>query len=39
LGFAERAIVLALPAQNGDFRNWQDIRAWAAGIVDDLHSS
>ena len=29
LGFAEKAIVLALRAPEGDFRNWEDIRRWA----------
>ncbi len=39
LGFTEKAIVLALRAPFGDFREWQDIRAWASAIADDLLSS
>jgi menaquinone-dependent protoporphyrinogen oxidase len=39
LGFAEKAIVLALRAPYGDFRDWQDIRGWASAIADDLLSS
>ncbi len=38
LGFAEKAIALALRAPYGDFRDWQDIRAWASAIADDLPS-
>lgn len=32
LGFAERAIVMALRVPDGDWRNWDDIRAWAREI-------
>src|SRR3712207_194178 len=32
LGFAEKAIVLALRAPEGDFREWEAIRAWAKDI-------
>lgn len=33
LGFAERAIVLALRAPEGDFRDWDAIGAWARSIA------
>ena len=33
LGFAEKAIVVALRAPEGDFRNWEDIRRWAKEIA------
>jgi menaquinone-dependent protoporphyrinogen oxidase len=36
LGFAEKAIVLALRAPEGDFRDWDAIRGWASGIAADL---
>lgn len=36
LGFAERAIVLALRAPEGDFRDWDAITTWAAEIAADL---
>jgi menaquinone-dependent protoporphyrinogen oxidase len=36
LGFAEKAIVLALRAPEGDFRDWDDIRHWADGISREL---
>lgn len=36
LGFGERAIIRALGVADGDFRDWQDIRDWAAGIVGHL---
>jgi menaquinone-dependent protoporphyrinogen oxidase len=36
LGFAERAITLALRAPEGDFRDWGDITTWAAGIAGAL---
>jgi menaquinone-dependent protoporphyrinogen oxidase len=38
LSFPERAMVLALRAQEGDFRNWTEVRGWAAGIADALLS-
>jgi menaquinone-dependent protoporphyrinogen oxidase len=38
LGFAERAIVLALRAPEGDFRDWDAIRRWAEGIADALRT-
>ena len=38
LSFPDRAMVSAIRAQEGDFRNWADIRAWAAGVADTLLS-
>ena len=38
LGFAEKAIVLALRAPEGDFRNWEDIRRWAKEIAAALQA-
>lgn len=32
LNFAEKAMTLALRVPEGDFRNWDDIRAWAREI-------
>lgn len=36
LGFAERMMVKAVQAPAGDFRDWDDIRAWADGIAHEL---
>lgn len=36
MGFAERAICAALRAPEGDFRPWDDIRAWAGDIARDV---
>jgi menaquinone-dependent protoporphyrinogen oxidase len=36
LGFAERAVVAALRAPDGDFRDWDAVAAWSAGIVRTL---
>lgn len=36
LGFGERAIVSALKVPEGDFRDWDEIRRWANGIVEEL---
>ena len=36
LSFPERAIVSALRVPEGDFRDWTEIRQWAAGIADAL---
>jgi len=36
LGFGERAIVLAFKAPEGDFRDWDQIEAWAGRIADSL---
>jgi menaquinone-dependent protoporphyrinogen oxidase len=38
LGFAEKAIVVALRVPEGDFRNWDEIRDWASEIIDSLRS-
>ncbi len=36
LSFAERAIVKVVGAPYGDFRDWDDIEAWAQNVADDL---
>jgi len=36
LSFGEKALVTALRAPEGDFRDWDEIRAWALGIADQL---
>jgi menaquinone-dependent protoporphyrinogen oxidase len=36
LSFGEKAIVMALRAPEGDFRDWDDVRAWAGAIADAL---
>jgi menaquinone-dependent protoporphyrinogen oxidase len=36
LSFPERAIVAALHVPEGDFRDWPEIRAWAAEIAQVL---
>jgi menaquinone-dependent protoporphyrinogen oxidase len=36
LSFPERAIVAALHVPEGDFRDWTEIRQWAAGIADAM---
>jgi menaquinone-dependent protoporphyrinogen oxidase len=36
LGFGERAVVLAFRAPEGDFRDWDEIEAWAREIAADL---
>jgi menaquinone-dependent protoporphyrinogen oxidase len=36
LSFPERAIVSALRVPEGDFRDWSEIRQWAAGIASAL---
>jgi menaquinone-dependent protoporphyrinogen oxidase len=36
LSFPERAIVLALHVPEGDFRDWTEVRQWAAGIASAL---
>jgi menaquinone-dependent protoporphyrinogen oxidase len=33
LGFVERAITRALKAPEGDFRDWEEVRAWATEIA------
>lgn len=39
LGFADRAIVTALRAPEGDFRPWPEIEAWARAIAAELVAS
>jgi menaquinone-dependent protoporphyrinogen oxidase len=36
LSFPDRAMASAIRAQEGDFRNWADIRAWATSVADTL---
>ena len=36
LGFAERMMVKAVKAPEGDFRDWDSIRDWADGIAPEL---
>jgi menaquinone-dependent protoporphyrinogen oxidase len=36
LGFVERALTAALRAPHGDFRDFNDVRSWAAGIAEAL---
>ena len=38
LGFAERTVARAVKAPEGDFRDWDAVRAWARQIADDLAS-
>ncbi|HEY3034956.1 MAG TPA: flavodoxin domain-containing protein [Streptosporangiaceae bacterium] len=38
LGFADKAIAVALRVPEGDFRDWTEVRGWAAGIADALRS-
>ncbi|HXF35925.1 MAG TPA: flavodoxin domain-containing protein [Actinomycetota bacterium] len=39
LSFPEKAIVLALRAPEGDFRDWDAVRAWASRIADEILGS
>ena len=36
LSFGERAIMVAVRAPDGDFRDWDEVAAWASGIADAL---
>lgn len=36
LSFGEKAIMIAVRAPEGDFRDWEEITAWAEGIADAL---
>jgi menaquinone-dependent protoporphyrinogen oxidase len=36
LGFGERAVVTAVRAKQGDYRDWREIRSWAERIADAL---
>jgi menaquinone-dependent protoporphyrinogen oxidase len=38
LGFGDKAIAVALRVPEGDFRDWTEIRGWAAGIADALRA-
>lgn len=38
LGFAERAVVRALHVPAGDYRDWEEVDAWARTIADDLRT-
>src|SRR6266508_2651255 len=38
LRFGDKAIAVALRVPDGDFRDWTEIRGWAAGIADALRS-
>jgi menaquinone-dependent protoporphyrinogen oxidase len=38
LGFGERAIMIAVHAPDGDFRDWAAIESWAMGIAESLES-
>jgi menaquinone-dependent protoporphyrinogen oxidase len=38
LSFPDRAVVSAIRAQEGDFRDWAEIRDWATSIADALPS-
>lgn len=38
LNFGEKAIVLALRAPEGDFRDWDEIKGWASEIADELRA-
>jgi menaquinone-dependent protoporphyrinogen oxidase len=38
LSFGDKAIATAFRAQEGDFREWAEIREWATGIADALAS-
>jgi len=39
LGLGERAVVAALRVHDGDYRDWADIRAWAATIATALRGA
>lgn len=39
LSFAERAIIRAVRAEEGDFRDWDAIRSWAESIAAELTSA
>ena len=38
LGFADKAIAVALRVPDGDFRDWTATREWAAGIAEALRA-
>ena len=37
LSFGERAVIIAVRAPEGDFREWDEIKAWAETIADTLN--
>jgi menaquinone-dependent protoporphyrinogen oxidase len=39
LGFAERAMLAVVHTGDGDFRSWEDIRAWSLGIAQTLETT
>jgi menaquinone-dependent protoporphyrinogen oxidase len=38
LSFGERAMVTAMRAPLGDFRNWEEVRGWAGEIAEELRA-
>lgn len=38
LSFPDRAVASAVRVEEGDFRNWGQIKDWAAGVADALQS-
>ena len=38
LGFGERAVVTAVRAKPGDYRDWDEIRTWAEGIANEVET-
>ncbi len=38
-GFAEKAMVTALHAPDGDFRDWAEIEAWGHSIANELRAT
>jgi menaquinone-dependent protoporphyrinogen oxidase len=39
LSFGDKAIAVAFRVQDGDYRDWDEIRSWASGIADALGTS
>jgi menaquinone-dependent protoporphyrinogen oxidase len=39
LGFPERAVMRAVRAQEGDYRDWDEIEAWASEIAEQIRPS
>ena len=39
LGLTEKAVLIAVKAEEGDSRDWDDIRAWASAIADELNAA
>jgi menaquinone-dependent protoporphyrinogen oxidase len=38
LGFGERAVMLSFRADGGDYRDWQEVEAWARSIAGELRT-